>query len=207
MTLGSYYSGPTRISLLDTSAKRVINTISLRSSYDEDSFDVPYRILPDYYYAVPGCKHGQEGKPKLLALRDFNGDGLPLEIGFFEAEACGAVMTALIGYSPRQDRVIQYQVELRTTTQKEIKGRGFVIVGAATTETMSWADALFAQKPSSPGHWSYKIDYTGRAGTIDEYRVHYDTAREKFFGDLTRTEPEWESLTDDQDQPKPKPAR
>jgi hypothetical protein len=133
MTLGSYYSGPTRISLMDSSAKRMIDTINLRSSYEEDSFDVPYRILADSYYLVPGGKRGQEGKPKLLALRDFNGDGLPLEIAFFEAEACGAVMTTLIGYNPKQDRVIQYQVELRTTTQKEIKGRGFVIVGAATT--------------------------------------------------------------------------
>jgi hypothetical protein len=207
MTLGSYYSGPTRISLVDSSAKRVINTIGLRSSYEEDSFDVPYRILADFYYLVPGGKRGQEGKPKLLALHDFNGDGLPLETAFFEAEACMGLMTTLIGYSPKQDRVIQYQVELKITAQKAIKGRGLVNEGEATTETRSWADYLFAQKPSGLGHWSFKIDYTGRGGPLDQYRVHYDPSREMFFGDLTRIAPPWEPPTTDQNQPKPEPAR
>jgi len=165
-TLGSYFSGPTRISLIDTSTERPVNTVKL--SYlerKEDSFDIPYRILP-YHYAVPGPKDA-EGKPVLLALRDLNGDGLPLETVFFEAEACMGLQTTLIGYSPKQDRVIQYEVQLQQ--------RG------AKTETMRWFDYLFAEKPQSPGRWSYTIDYSGRGGCEDSYKVRYDPAREKFF--------------------------
>ena len=91
MTLGSYYSGPTRISLVDTSVRRVINTLDLRyAGRREDSFDIPYRILAGYYYLVPGHKKGSEGGPALLALRDLKGDGLSLETAFFEAESCMA---------------------------------------------------------------------------------------------------------------------
>ena len=50
-------------------------------------------------------------------------------------------------------------------------------------------DYLFAQKPVRPGNWSYKIDYTGRGGTLDSYDVHYDPSREKFFGTLSMLSP------------------
>lgn len=122
ITQGSYYSGPTRISLVDTNTASVINTINIRHQWGkEDSFDIPYRILADYYYFVPDRKKGQEGKPTLLALHDFNGDGLPLEAAFYEAQGCMGLLTTLIGYSPKQDRVIQYQVTLRTTERKVSK--------------------------------------------------------------------------------------
>jgi hypothetical protein len=77
------------------------------------------------------------------------------------------LQTTLIGYSPKQDRVIQYEVQLRQRGEK--------------TETMRWFDYLFAQKPVSPGHWSYVIDYSGRGGCIDSYQVRYDPSRKKFF--------------------------
>jgi hypothetical protein len=82
-TLSSYYSGPTRVSLIDTSARRPINTIEIRhEGSNEDSFDIPYRILSDFYYSVPGHPRGSEGKPELPGLHDFNGDGLSLESAF-----------------------------------------------------------------------------------------------------------------------------
>jgi hypothetical protein len=192
-TQGSYYSGPTRISLVDTAARKTINTISLKHGWgDTDSFDVPYLILADFYYIVPGLPKGSEGKPALLALHDINGDGLPLESSFFEAEACMGLLTTTIGYSPKQDKVIQYEVELKCRTQKIVEGRGIVGTGdAATTTTAVWVDYLFAEKPSKPGFWSYKIDYTGRGGTQDTYNVRYDPAREKFFGALDRLIPPW----------------
>jgi len=113
-TRGSYFSGPTRISLVDTGSGKTINTVVLRSSVDEaDTFDVPYRILADWPYLVPGTPKDAEGKPHLLALRDLNGDGLALETAFFEAIACMGLPSTLIGSSPRQDKVIQYQVELK----------------------------------------------------------------------------------------------
>ena len=113
-TRGHHYIGPTRVSLVEPATKRVLNTVLIHP-YEEDSFDVPYRIVPDYYYRVPGAKPGEEGTPKLLDLRDFNGDGLPLEAAFYEAQACMGLLTTLVGYSPKQDRVVQYAVELRVT--------------------------------------------------------------------------------------------
>jgi hypothetical protein len=182
-TLGSYYSGPTRISLADTSAKTVINTIDLRyAGRPEDFFDIPYRISAGYFYVVPGHRRGSEGKPALLALRDFNGDGLPLETAFFEAQSCMGLPTTLIGYSPKQDRVIHYEVELKTTLQRRIEGRRIVTTGKAKTETTSWVDYLFSEEPSTPGHWSYEIDYSGRGGALESYDVTYDPSREILFG-------------------------
>jgi len=152
MTLGSYYAGPTRISLMDTSADRVVNTLILRhADGSEDSFDVPYRILADYYYLVPGNKDGAEGKPALLALRDLNGDGLPLETAFFEAEACMGLPTTLIGYSPTRDRVIQYEVELKITEQKTVEGRGIVNTGSPVTETSTWGTTCSPRSQFGPG--------------------------------------------------------
>ncbi|MBL0158227.1 MAG: hypothetical protein IPP47_14150 [Bryobacterales bacterium] len=189
-TLGSFYRGPTRLSLVDTKAKRVINTIELRSTLTEaDSFDLPYRILADFYYQVPGREKGQEGKPALLALRDLNGDGLPLETAFFEAEACMGLATTLAGYSPRRDRVMQYEVQLRVRQKKVVPGRGVVDAGEAATRTGYWIDYLFAKHPKRPGRWSFQIEYRGRGGTLDSYVVHYDPARERFFGTLSRLMP------------------
>lgn len=167
-TQGYYYSGPTRISLVDTLTKQLINTVKLRFHYGkEDSFDIPFRIIGDLFYTVPGHDKNSEGKPALLLLRDLNGDGLPLETAFFEAEACMGLQTTLIGYSPKQDRVIQYEVQLQ---QRGVR-----------TETTRWFDYLFAKEPVRPGHWSYTIDYSGRGGCEDSYKVRYDPAREKFF--------------------------
>jgi hypothetical protein len=178
---------------VDAALKKIINTIVLKHcSGDADSFDIPYRIMADLYYIVPGRPKGSEGKPALLALRDINGDGLPLEASFFEAEACMGLLTTTIGYSPRQDKVIQYEVELKCGTKKFVEGRGVVRTGdAPTTTTAVWVDYLFAEKPSKPGFWSYQIDYTGRGGTQDTYKVHYDPAREKFSGTLDRLIPPW----------------
>ena len=47
------------------------------------------------------------------------------------------------------------------------------------------------EKPRKLGLWSYKIDYTERAGTADTYNVHYNPAREKFFGTLDRLIRPW----------------
>jgi hypothetical protein len=172
-TTGSYYSGPTRISLLDTTTKRIINTVNL--SYRDrhhDSFDIPYRIIGGRSYTVPGHDDNSEGKPALMVLRDLNGDGLALEAAFFEAEACMGLQTTLFGYSPKQDRVIQYPVELKQRGQK--------------TKTAPWIDYLFSEPPKTPGRWSYMIDYSGRGGCQDSYQVRYDPIREKFFATLSQ---------------------
>jgi hypothetical protein len=177
LTQGSYFDGPTRISLVDTAAWRVVNTISL-GYWEKDSFDVPYRIQPagyfPGYYHVPGpLRHG-EGKPELLYLRDYNGDGDALEAAFFVAEACMGLGTTLIGYSKKQDQVIQFWLELTLGSKKTF---------------LKWIDYLFSEKPVQPGYWKYEIDYRGRGGALDQYEIRYDPALERFYGTLKSTPP------------------
>jgi len=184
-TLGSYYSGPTRVSLIDTGSRKIINTIILRRAWgDEDSFDIPYRILVGGPYAVPGKPPDTEGKPMLLMLRDMTGQGLPLAASFYEAAACMGLATTTIGYSTKQDRLIQYQTELNSKTQEIVEGVGIVDVGKAAVDTTSWIDYLFSETPVEPGHWKYEIDYRGRGGTLDSYDIRYDASKEKFVGTL-----------------------
>jgi len=173
---GSHYSGPTRVALIDTAAMKVINSVKV-ASFDEeqDSFDVPYAIRKGNYYPVNArTANGVEAKPTVMLLKDYNGDGKPLEFALFEAEACMGLATTLIGYSEKQDRVIQYPVKLT------------VLEGSKHSERVSpWADYLFNKKPVRPGYWKYEIDYRGRAGSLDKWEVRYNAAREQFEGTLT----------------------
>lgn len=83
------------------------------------------------------------------------------------------LQTTLIGYSEKQDRVIQYPVKLE------------VIAGAKRSmRTSTWADYLFSSKPRRPGYWKYEVDYRGRAGTLDKWEIRYNPAREQFEGKL-----------------------
>jgi hypothetical protein len=192
MTLGSYYSGPTRLSLLDTRSGQLINTIKLVSpdlDDKKDEFNIPYRIISGGYYLVPGVPREAEGKPVLLKLRDLNGDGIAAETAFFEAEACMGLPTTLIGYSVAQDKVIQYQAEIEVTDfERKVTGDGLGPrhrKGKPKVETQVWIDYLLSEKPGEPGHWKYKIDYSGRGGCEDSYDLRYDPAGEKFVGTLT----------------------
>jgi hypothetical protein len=179
-TRGSYYSGPTRVSLFDEDSKRIMNTLEIKPDSNaeeeekaDDSFDMPYRIQAGYYYHVPNTRKEVDGKPEILWLKDFNGDGKALEFALYDAEACMGLQTTLIGYSEKQDRVIQYPVELTTKDS-----------GKVQKQTSKWVDYLFSKKTVSPGTWKYEIDYRGRAGTLDKYSVRYDAASEIFRGSL-----------------------
>ena len=178
-TRGSFYSGPTRVSLVDTETGRVVNTLKISedSADGEDVFDIPYRIHAGSYYHVPGVAEGREGRPTVMWLRDYNGDGRALEFALFDAWACMGLDTALFGYSERQDRVIQYPVSLETTDTD----------GKKTTDVLDWADYLFSKGPAAPGLWKFEIDYRGRGGSLDRYEVRYNVQAERFEGTLTRT--------------------
>lgn len=189
-TRGHHYIGPTRVSLVEPATKRVLNTVLIHP-YKEDSFDVPYRIVPDYYYSVPGAKPGEEGQPKLLDLRDFNGDGLPLEAAFYEAQACMGLLTTLVGYSPKRDRVIQYPVFLNIHSRDIHEDHGPVGPTRHRTERQSWVQYMFLEKPQTPGHWRYKIDFSGRLGPILDFDIRYDPARERFHGTVAETIVHW----------------
>ena len=120
-TRGSYYSGATRVSLVDSQTRRVINTVKISSEPGEgsDEFDIPYNIRPDHYYHVEGAPKETEGKPTIIWLRDYNGDGKAWEFALFDAQACMGLATTLIGYSERQDKVMQYQTHLLVNDSKE----------------------------------------------------------------------------------------
>src|SRR5215203_675964 len=175
-TRGSFYRGPARVSLVDTEAGRVVNTLKIAQEYShgEDEFDLPYRIRGSYYH-VPGVAEGREGRPTILHLRDFNGDGRAHEFALLDALACMGLETALFGYSEKQDRVIQYPVRLET----EYKGE-------KTTETLNWVDYLFAKPPAHDGFRQYDVDYRGRDGTLDSYVVSYNAGAERFEGTVKR---------------------
>jgi hypothetical protein len=173
-TRGDYYSGLLRISLVNPKTNQLINTLAVDGppSSDEKTIDIPCRIKDKLYYRVPGVSGEKEGKPKIINLVDLNGDGKALEFVLYNAIACMGLDTALIGYSTRQDKVIQYPVELRIQKAK----------GKPDAETLKWADYLFAEKPIRPGYFKYEIDYRGRGGTLDKYEVKYDPAQELFSG-------------------------
>jgi hypothetical protein len=174
-TRGHYYSGPLRVSLVDTRTLRLINTLKVTQEYSdgEDSFDIPYRIHGGYYH-VPRVRAGQEGTPVIMWLRDYNGDGRAQEFALFDALACMGLPTTLIGYSESKDRVIQYPVNVEV-----LEG------GKRSRRTTSWPDYLFNRKPMRPGYWKYEIDYRGRAGTLDKWVIHYNRQSETFEGSIT----------------------
>jgi hypothetical protein len=178
-TRGSYYRGATRISLVDPQTLRVINTVKISQEPGEgaDEFDLPYNIRSDYYYHVEGVPKEAEGKPTIMWLKDYNGDGKAWEFALFDAQACMGLATTLLGYSEHQDKVIQYQTHLVVNGAK----------GKRSTTTEYWTDYLFSEKPTSPGSWKYEIDYRGRGGSLDKYEIHYDKQAERFEGKLVKT--------------------
>jgi len=174
-TRGSYFSGPANVSLVDSGDNTILNTIKL-SSYDSGDLDLPYAIRRGYYYRVDKVNaRTAEGKPTILWLRDYNGDGKALEFALFDAPACMGLQTALIGYSEKQDKVIQYPINITATES-----------GKRSTETLLWADYLFDRKAERPGHWKYEIDYRGRGGSLDKWSVNYNPAKEQFEATVIR---------------------
>ena len=177
-TRGSYYSGPTQVSLIDSSTNQVINTIKIESydSEGDDSLDLPYDIRRGYYYRVATVsRRTRQGKPNIMWLRDYNGDGKPLEFALFDAPACMGLQTTLIGYSEKDDKVKQYAINVAVSER-----------GKSSTESLFWIDYLFSYKPRNPRYWKYEIDYRGRGGSLDKWEVTYDQGREQFHGTVIR---------------------
>ena len=166
---------------MNTRTRSIINTLRIGQEYNEgaDEFDVPYQIHSGSYYHVEDVPVGREGKPTIMWLRDYNGDGKALEFALFDALACMGLQTTLIGYSERQDKVIQYPIHIVV----DVKGKRSV-------EIRRWADYLFSAKPKSAGYWKYEIDYSGRGGLLAKYEIRYDRRAERFSGEVVYTEVE-----------------
>lgn len=176
-TRGSYYSGNVNVSLIDLKSKKIINTIEIAGHGvfgDNNNLDIPYWIHRGYY-EVPKIDERKEGKPLLLNFKDYNNDGKSHEFPLFDAVSCMGLPSTLIGYSQKQDKVIQYQTELKTS---EGTAKSF------------WVDYFFIQKPDEKGVWKYEIDYRGRGGTLDRYEIKYNRNTEMFSGTRISTEDE-----------------
>jgi len=168
-TRGHYYSGIAKVSLFDLKTKKIINTIEIQGngiSSDDNTLDLPYLIRRGYY-KVPRIDLMKEGTPILMDLKDYNADGKPHEFALFDRVACMGLETTLIGYSAKQDKVIQYEAELKTEEG---------------TAKLFWIDYLFGHKPDKKGVWKYDIDYRGRGGALEKYEFRYDKKREMFYG-------------------------
>jgi hypothetical protein len=177
-TRGSYYIGPTRVSLLNTKTRTVINTIEITYFKDDANFHIPYAIRKGYYYKVDGnAPEREEVKPHIMWLKDYNGDGKALEFALFYKEECDGPSTTLIGYSERQDKVIQYPITLE-----------FERAGSHTIGQARWFRSLFSNQPKSPGQWEYEIDDRGRGGGLSKCQISYDAQNERFVGRIVITE-------------------
>ena len=176
---GSFYSGDVRVTLVNTTTGRVLNTLHVKGTGDSvdarptslDPIDLPYAIQSGYYYYVPNGSPKLERKPRIMNLKDYNGDGKALEFALFDAPACMGLGTTLIGYNESEDRVIQYPINVHAPEG---------------TTSEYWLDYLFSKKPTSPMNWRYKIDYRGRGGTLDMFRVRYDPKHETFVATIRR---------------------
>lgn len=167
---GHYYTGVTFVSLVDVQKKRVKQTLELISDGAESGFnvlDLPYLIRRAGYYDVPKVDKNGEGKPVLMKLADYNGDGRRHEFALFDSIACMGLETTLVGYSAKRDALLQYEIELKTSD-----GIG---------KTM-WVDYMFGHKPDKRGVYKYQVDYRGRAGALEKYLIRYDAGKEMFFG-------------------------
>jgi len=111
---GDHWFGPTSLSLIDASNRKLINTIRVHSASDAEnkgSFSVPFFTRESPYY-VPHPDKDKRGKPLLLKLRDFTGEGVKGQFVLFDYAACGVDQTSVFGYSPKLDKVLQYSVEV-----------------------------------------------------------------------------------------------
>ncbi|MBI3210921.1 MAG: hypothetical protein HYZ37_18715 [Candidatus Solibacter usitatus] len=168
-TRGSFYRGPARVSLTNTVTKTIVNTVEIKTELTggwKDELDIPYWIHRSYYRVDPPFK-GAEGRPVILDLKDYNGDGKALEFALFDAHSCSELQTQLIGYSERRDRVIQFPIH--------VKGKHY-----DHNPGLLWLDRFLFQKPLRPGYWKYEISYNN--GDNVEFTIRYNRAKEMFVG-------------------------
>src|SRR5579863_9218516 len=169
---GDNWVGPTRLSLIDSTNRKVLNTISILGPAflrdPDDSFRLPFKV-GTYYYHVPGVDPNQsdkEGKPTLLYLRDFTGDGVAAEFVLFEYGACGIAGTSVFGYQKQLDQVVQYSVEVTS--------------GKGKTEVVKWVDQIFGVPPIKPGQWDFSWSPGHGSDVMIHEQISFDRVRQRF---------------------------
>jgi len=175
---GSYWSGPTRLSLLDVQKGALRNTIPIADPLETgDSFDLPYRIpaASEFPYFVPQpAGQDQEGRPALLTLGDLTGDGKAREFYLASAGNCMLRLYSVFGHDPVKDQAVQYDVVLTS-----------VEAGQETAAATNWLNFWPLKKGAPKGRYQWEVDLRGRAGCLERYAVAYDPAHGRFAGRLT----------------------
>jgi hypothetical protein len=167
LTTGHFYLAPTRVSLVDTQSMQVRNTAPVMLTAI-DQYPIPFWIRSGFVYEVPGQLKQGSGKPHILALQDFNGDGKALEFAFYVMESSNGPLTMVMGYSERQDRVIVYEFVLQDKSSDK------------PAVAQSWMYRFAAQRPIAPMHWQYSECYN--SGWREEWDFRYIPDRERFEG-------------------------
>ncbi len=137
----------------------------------EQTLDLPYKIARFFYRVDGPLNRDGEGTPRILWLRDYNGDGEALEFALFNAHNCTIVNTTLLGYSKARDRVIQYPVHL-------VQHEGTKV----TARDSPWLDHFMLQKPVAPRLWKWQYQY--HVGGLTHYQITYNPAKEMFEGEI-----------------------
>src|ERR1043166_4120405 len=79
---GDHWVGPTRLSLVDSKNGKRLNTVEIVGpaflADEPDSFRIPF-LVGNYFCHVPHVNSKNEGRPTILNLRDFTGDGVAAE--------------------------------------------------------------------------------------------------------------------------------
>lgn len=158
---GDHWLGPVRLSLLDTSTNGLLNTAKvIGPSFfgdPKDSLRLPY-VVGQSYYHVPSVNRAGEGKPEILHLRDLTRDEVAAEFVLFMYAACGIAETAVFGYDPATDRVVNYPIEIQTAGERP--------------KRQVWIEQVFSVKPLRPGYW--KFTWKPSHGT--DHSIHEDVS-------------------------------
>lgn len=155
---GDYWRGNAKLSVIDSSAQHVVNTLGL------GDVDLPFYVK-GYYYHIDRPDQAHKGKPDILHLSDLTGEGRAAQFRIFEYEACGIAAARIYGYRPQTDRAVAYDVEVRERNH---------------THREQNIDNVFDRDPVKPGYWD--ITWKPGHGSDDTYHdiVHFDAKRQIF---------------------------
>lgn len=181
------YKGELYVSLLDVNHKKQINTIQIKeepiSEQEQTScFSIPFAIENKKYsqrvglrYAVEGGGIDKPGQAIMMDWYDCNGDGDKHEFALYHQAGCATCLITIIGYSKKQDKVINYDFNY---TLEYVKGANL----SNEIIQSKWIDYQ--------GQFNLKVnelltiqrDYMGRLGSKYDYNLEYDAENERFIG-------------------------
>jgi hypothetical protein len=171
---GDHWFGPTSLSLIDPTNRKLINTIRIHSPHEapevNGSYSVPFFTWDGPYY-VPRPDKNHKGTPLILHLRDFTGEGVAGQFALFDYVATSVSFGSVFGYSPKSDRAVQYPIELT-------EGKFRPVIQLSETR-------VFETKPISPGYWKFTWEAGHGSWAWIDVTVGFDPARQLFVEKVT----------------------